>query len=91
MLKRDIKILPAYDGIRTNEVDEKYGISPCYMLCSIEGELGKITLEVNTNWFLPVTSRYLWDDAICDAKDDLDLDTDMAYRCNFCGAKSNIL
>ena len=88
-LKRDIKILPAFDYILTDEGDSRYGRSSAYMLCSVEGELGKVVLEVNTKWFLPVTADYMWQSEVVERNGQFGLDS--TYRCWYNGASSHIL
>jgi len=87
-LKRDIKIIPAFDYLLTDEGDKKYGRSSAYMLCSVEGELGKVVLEVNTKWFLPITSDYMWKSEVVERRGQFGLDC--TYRCWYNGASSHI-
>lgn len=87
-LERNIKIIPAFDYLLTDEGDSKYGRSSAYMICSVEGELGKVVLEVNTKWFLPITADWLWNNSVANYKSERDLNT--TYRCYYNGASSHI-
>lgn len=87
-LKRDIKILPAFDYLLTDEGDSKYGRSSAYMLCSVEGDYGKVVLEINTKWFLPITADYMWQNEVIEQKGQFGLDC--TYRCWYNGASSHI-
>jgi uncharacterized membrane protein (DUF106 family) len=87
-LKRDIKIIPAFDYLLTDEGDSKYGRSSAYMICSVEGELGKVVLEVNTKWFLPITADYMWKSEVVERNGQFGLDC--TYRCWYNGASSHI-
>lgn len=87
-MKREIKIIPAFDYMLTDEGDSKYGRGSAYMLCSVEGELAKVVLEVNTKWFLPITADELWNNNVVNYKSKRDLN--ITYQCNYSGASSHI-
>lgn len=89
LMKRNIKIIPAFDYLLTDKGDSKYGRASAYMVCSLEGEKGKVVLEVNTKWFLPITSEYLFNKDVIDNHSKRDLET--SFRCHYNGAKSHIL